>query len=150
LLERVRPMLQRRAAESDMTIVVDANDALEAEIQTDAEAYGQILFNLIDNACKYASDAEDRSIQIRLRQDGQRFVTSVCDYGTGIAPKQAGTIFEPFERGTFGASDKPGIGLGLPLSRRLARDLGGDLKCLTDQREGACFELALPLGSGSA
>jgi signal transduction histidine kinase len=146
LIAQVKPLLERRTADAGMTLECDISAAPEAVIRTDAEAYNQIVFNLMDNACKYARDAQDRSIQLRVTEESGRLCTSVCDHGTGVTPAQARMIFEPFERGPFAASDKPGIGLGLALSRRLARDLGGDLACKPGHEGGACFELVLPMG----
>lgn len=148
LMAQARPLLERRAADAGMTLDCESGVAPETIIRTDAEAYNQIVFNLVDNACKYARDAQDRSIQLRVGEESGRLSTLVCDHGAGITPAQARMIFEPFERGKFAASDKPGIGLGLALSRRLARDLGGDLICKPGHEGGACFELILPLAKG--
>jgi signal transduction histidine kinase len=148
LIQRVKPLLERRVADAGMTLECETSLPLETVVHTDSESYNQIVFNLIDNACKYASDAKDLSIHLRIAQDEGRLTTTVCDHGSGITADRARMIFEPFERGSFGASDKPGIGLGLALSRRLARDLGGDLVCKPAHECGACFELVLPIGLG--
>ncbi len=148
LIAQVKPLLERRVADAGMTLECETSLPLETVVHTDSESYNQIVFNLVDNACKYASEAKDLSIHLRIAQDNGRLSTTVCDHGSGITVDQARMIFEPFERGSFGASDKPGIGLGLALSRRLARDLGGDLVCKPAHECGACFELALPIGLG--
>lgn len=148
LVAQVKPLLQRRVADARMILECETGIPPESVVHTDAESYNQILFNLVDNACKYAFGATDRSIQLKIAEENGRLCTTVCDHGSGISPSQARMIFEPFERGSFAASDKPGIGLGLALSRRLARDLGGDLVCKPAHEGGACFELVLPIVKG--
>ena len=70
----------------------------------------------------------------------------VRDRGPGIPSEFAKVIFEPFERGDRGPGDTvPGVGIGLALSRGLARDVGGDLSLATPAGGGACFELTIPV-----
>jgi signal transduction histidine kinase len=124
------------------------NDAPDSEtVSTDVEAIGQILFNLVDNACKYARDTDDRSIDVRARLAGEHLEFTVSDHGPGIRPEHARIIFAPFERGAHGPGDTiPGVGLGLALCRGLARDLGGDLT-LEKPNCGACFKLTVARGA---
>ncbi|MHC4091334.1 MAG: sensor histidine kinase [Planctomycetota bacterium] len=145
MLARLIPALRRRAQEVGMSWHVDCEVPHETVLRTDVEAVGQILFNLVDNACKYAGDGEERSVELQLGVDDGALRIRVHDRGPGIPAPQAKLIFAPFERGPNGASDKPGIGLGLALSRGLARDLGGDLQLNPRRGGGACFELTLPL-----
>ena len=128
-----------------MTLEVKRPAPGDLALRTDVEAVGQILFNLVDNACKYARDGQRPSIDLRVEAADGALRISVRDYGGGIRPAEARSIFLPFDRGSNSATGKPGIGLGLALARGLARDLGGDLE-LKPSDAGACFELALPLG----
>jgi signal transduction histidine kinase len=150
LIERVVPDLERRASSCGMSLVVNAEDG-KRSLCVDADAIGQILFNLVDNACKYANsgDSVDRVIEVdcRIRDAQLEFV--VKDEGPGIAPEHAKTIFKPFERGAHQPGDAtPGVGLGLALARGLAREMGGDLVLLSPaaagSRRGAAFRLVLP------
>ncbi len=145
ILERLTPALERRAREEGMSWRIDCGASPETTLQTDVEAVGQILFNLVDNACKYAGDGEDPSIALRIAVEDGRLQMAVQDSGPGVPATRARSIFAPFDRGPNGASDKPGIGLGLALARGLARDLGGDLVLKTTSGGGACFELTLRL-----
>ena len=72
-------------------------------------------------------------------------VCEVRDHGPGVPAAQARAVFTPFERGDEDHGEHPGIGLGLALSRNLARDLGGELSLRPPNGDGACFRLELPL-----
>lgn len=151
LVERVQPPLERIAGQADMTLVVEA-DAGEAVVSVDVETLAQIVSNLVDNACKYANGSADRTIHLAFRRAvrpaGDELVVEVRDHGPGVRTEAVRSIFAPFDRGGRGPDDGvPGVGLGLALSRDLARSLGGDLRLLPangEPREGACFRLTLP------
>ncbi|HJP00645.1 MAG TPA: HAMP domain-containing sensor histidine kinase [Planctomycetota bacterium] len=139
LVARVLPDLERRTAEVGAELVVDLAEGGRTRVETDPEAVGQILFNLVDNACKYGEPPLELSA--RKRTDGVEL--RVRDHGAGVPERLSRTIFRPFERGDRDPSDpEPGVGLGLALSRGLARDLGGDL-VLEAGGSGACFRLTL-------
>ena len=104
----------------------------------------QILINVIGNAIRYAP--EDSQILLRLEAHGERARVIVADEGPGIAKDQAEAIFEKFER--LGRSDDGGSGLGLYISRRLARAMGGELRVESDEGQGACFILEVPAATG--
>ena len=123
------------------------DSARQAVLDTDEEAVGQILFNLADNAAKYASGAEDKTVHLAVDLQDDRVTFTTCDHGPGVAVAHRDAIFSPFDRGAVrgGSNDVPGVGLGLPLARGLARDLGGDLRLLDNAGGGACFVLELPV-----
>jgi signal transduction histidine kinase len=146
--------LKQRAAQAGMELVVDAtDDARAASLRTNAAAVEQILMNLVDNACKYARPAsgtresrpESGRIELDVRLRDGALSMRVRDHGPGIRERDLKRLFRPFGKSAQqAANSEPGVGLGLALSRRLARDLGGDLRpILTD--DGACFELTLPV-----
>ncbi len=145
LLLRAQPPLDRRAQEAAMTLSVTAGDAGSTIVDVDPAVVGQILFNLVDNACKYARDAAQRSIELTAAEKDGVVALRVRDHGPGLAPDRTRAAFTPFERAGRPAGDTvPGIGLGLALSRALARDLGGDLD-LERADGGASFVLTLPV-----
>jgi signal transduction histidine kinase len=147
LLQRIEPPLQRRLAEAGMTLVVAVADELRtASVTIDEDAVGQILFNLIDNAAKYARGAADPRVELNVKRTGTCWSFAVCDHGTGVTGPHRQRIFAPFDRGAVAVSsnDVPGVGLGLALARGLARDLGGDLRLADNAGGGACFVLELP------
>lgn len=113
----------------------------------------QILFNLLGNALKFTSRG-GLSLSVGAGPDlhGQsRLLYSVSDTGPGIDPERMGNIFEPYIQGRRLSSDDPGgTGLGLPISRRIARLLGGELTADSIPGKGAVFTLSLPLLTGAS
>jgi signal transduction histidine kinase len=152
LLERIEPRLQQRAAQAAMTLEVEADEPLRSRhIATDPAAVEQILFNLVDNACKYARGAADRRIHCSVHARRRTVEFHVRDHGPGIAAKEAGNLFRPFSKSADDAANSaPGVGLGLALCRRLARQLGGRLQWNAAPDGGAVFTLRLPGGKGDA
>ena len=110
----------------------------------DTTAVEQILFNLVDNASKYASESSaDGMIKLQVLELSKRVSFRVCDQGPGIKKSERRKPFRAFHKSAQEAAHtKPGVGLGLALCRRLAHALGGELRIL-DQEKGACFELTL-------
>ncbi len=148
LLERLTPVLQRRLSEAGMTLAVQLDDAARvAFVMTDEDAVGQILFNLVDNAAKYARAAADLRVELSVALAVGKVAFAVRDHGPGVPSSHRHRIFAPFDRGALAVSSNevPGVGLGLALARGLARDLGGDLRLDDREQTGARFVLDLPL-----
>lgn len=102
----------------------------------------QIMLNLVTNAIRYSPDGTEVFIDIAERDD--KSVIMVSDQGGGIAREDRERIFEKFER--LGRSGDGGSGLGLYISRRLARVMGGELLVDEAASGGAKFVLTLPRG----
>lgn len=100
----------------------------------------QILLNLIGNAIHYTPG--HTTVSIRVGSEGQYAWLTVTDEGEGLTDEQAGKVFEKFER--LGRSGDGGSGLGLYISRKLARAMGGDLLVRPAENGGAQFMLSLP------
>ena len=113
-------------------------------LQTDEAKVAQILRNFVSNALKFTERGEVR-VSARDGGDGT-IVFTVTDTGIGIAREHFGRVFEEFSQ-----VDSPvqrrvkGTGLGLPLSRRLARLLGGDVCVESEVGRGSAFSLVLPV-----
>jgi signal transduction histidine kinase len=113
-------------------------------LEADVAAVEQILVNLVDNACKYAAGADDRRIRVILSRDGAWGVIRVRDSGPGIECRRRRRLFSDFARSADDAAgNPPGVGLGLAISRRLARQMRGDLR-YDGSAAGASFTLRLP------
>jgi signal transduction histidine kinase len=138
--------LSERAALAGMKLVSELSDEdAHLRVHTDPAAVEQILFNLVDNACKYAAAAE-KQIEVTWTADRRHARIRVRDHGPGISGRQARKLFQPFSKSDQEAAQTaPGIGLGLALCRRLAVELGGVLSYVPQQQSGAVFELSLPL-----
>jgi signal transduction histidine kinase len=147
LLDGVRERLAERAREARMDLVVEVGERhREVPVRADVSAVGQILFNLVDNACKYCTSAEDRRIHLGADIGGRFMEVRVRDHGPGIAGKEASRIFKPFLKSAREAAESaPGVGLGLALSCRLAREMGGELLLDESVTDGAAFVLRLPI-----
>jgi len=146
LLARAEARLVQRGEQAGMEVIFEiAPEAAERTVHVDSLAVEQILFNLVDNACKYASGADDKRVHLAVRRVGSRVEFNVRDHGEGIDDADASRIFRPFykarrdEAGTSG-----GVGLGLAISRRAAKRMGGKLTYRPKGEGGACFILTLP------
>ena len=100
----------------------------------------QILLNLVGNAINYSPN--DSQVWIRLEGEGARARVIVADQGPGMAIEQQTKVFAKFER--LGRSDASGSGLGLYISRRLSRAMGGELTVDSAPGQGARFTLDVP------
>ena len=113
-------------------------------LHTDESKVAQILRNFISNALKFTERGEVR-VSVREGEDNT-IVFSVADTGIGIAPEHAERVFEEFSQIENALQRRvKGTGLGLPLSRRLARLLGGDITMQSEAGRGSVFSLVLPI-----
>ena len=110
------------------------------EVVLDRQRVRQILVNLVGNALKFTESGEVEVVSART--DDARYHVAVRDTGPGISPEQQEVIFEEFHQAEAAA---PGTGLGLPISRRLARAMGGDVTFESEPSRGSVFHLVLPL-----
>ena len=123
-------------------LIVDAGTELP-RVLTDRDKLKQILLNLVSNAVKYTDKG---TIAVRAEAVDARLRVDVSDTGIGIPAHEFGKIFDEFHRADGGASPtRPGTGLGLTISRRLARTLGGDVTVASSPGVGSTFTLDLPL-----
>ena len=112
---------------------------------TDEEKLRHILVNLLGNACKFT---EYGSVGIHVERQGDDAVFLITDTGPGIAAENQELIFEPFRQVDQSLTRrKDGAGLGLPVSRRLAHLLGGDLQLRSVVGQGTTFTLRVPVRS---
>lgn len=103
----------------------------------------QVLHNLIGNAVKFTNNG---AITVSAAIQNNMVVLGVKDSGVGIAPDRLEAIFERFVQAEGGSSlHIAGTGLGLPISRSVAEQLGGELVVHSEPGKGACFELRLPI-----
>lgn len=137
---RAAGLLSVRADDRDMRIEQpDLDEGIAAT--GDFRRSLQVLVNLIGNAVRFGPHGSTVRVTVEQR-DGFAAVV-IADQGRGIAPDHSGKLFEKFER--LGARE-PGTGLGLYISRRLARAMGGDVILESGAGEGARFAFMLPRG----
>ncbi len=136
VLDAFLPTLEQRG------IQVETHLAAPAPVRLDPDAVVQIIGNLLSNVEKYA--ANDGFASVSTRQDEQSVELEVADRGPGIAAAHRKRLFQPFYRIRSDLSEGvSGTGIGLAISRELARLHGGDL-VLAEAERGARFVLTLP------
>lgn len=115
-------------------------------VNGDASLLGQTLFNLLDNATKYAGDGP---IAVYAKQDGPEVAISITDQGRGIPPKDLDKIFDKFYRRVKGDGRAPGTGLGLSISRGFIESMGGTIKAESPaiRKRGTRFIIRLPVAN---
>jgi len=147
---RVRPLVEdltHRLSGQDAAKQVSVTMGPDIAVLADRLRLSQVLRNLIDNARKYGGN----HMTITSATKGECALITVSDNGRGIPDGDHERIFEPFERLRDQTSNAtPGIGLGLPISRALARAMGGDLWCEPNTDTGTRFCLILSLPATAA
>ena len=137
-IERAASLLHVRLTEEG--IAFDAKECGDVEVLADPDRLQQVLLNLLTNAVKFT--AAGGRITVSCARDGDRVLLSVRDTGIGIDTTQLQRVFEPFVQ--LDATRADGVGLGLAISRELARAMGGDLTVESAPGQGATFTVALP------
>jgi signal transduction histidine kinase len=141
VLREVAAMVQADALRKGLRVRVEVESDVIAT--TDVGKLRQILINLASNAVKFTDEG---SVRLALRARRGVADIEVIDTGVGIADEHLEHIFEPFTQVDQSRTRRAGgTGLGLPVSRKLARLLGGDIRVASDPGSGSCFTFTLPL-----
>jgi CheY-like chemotaxis protein/CHASE3 domain sensor protein len=140
LVRAFQPVAQNKGLGFNATVVPQAPERIE----TDPQRLGQILKNLISNALKFTTTG---AVSLRVAPGaGNTLRFEVQDTGIGISEHQREIIFDAFRQADGSTHRKfGGTGLGLTISRDLARLLGGDISVSSTPGQGSTFTLALPL-----
>lgn len=135
-------------ASKGFTVTFHVDDEV-GEQMWDRDAVSRALLNLIDNAIKYSAD--DKVIDVRLRQTESDVIVDVTDHGIGIAPRDAARIFDPYYRAQFSDTQtRRGAGLGLTLVQQIVSSHGGRVELESAPGEGSTFRLLFPRALGKA
>ncbi len=138
VLEELQPLAQR----ANISLARLVTDALPT-VRADGDRVQQVLHNLLDNAIKY-TPAGGR-VWVEVSSDGDSVVVSIRDTGIGIPDDQLSAIFDEFYRADHSElGRRQGAGLGLTISRRIMRALGGRITVESSAGEGACFSIHIP------
>jgi|tagenome__1003787_1003787.scaffolds.fasta_scaffold20955405_2 PAS domain S-box-containing protein len=151
-------LVQTRAEEKGIRFVGQCMGDADAVFQGDEDRVRQILVNLLSNAVKFTDPGGEVAIECgtarapdaeaRVQPHSRWVYLRVRDTGVGIPQAQLPFIFEPFVQGETGHTrSNDGSGLGLTISRRLARLMGGDVTVRSTPEKGSVFTLWLPGGS---
>ncbi|HVW83730.1 MAG TPA: response regulator, partial [Bryobacteraceae bacterium] len=117
-----------------------------AEMHGDRGKIRQSLLNLLSNAGKFTKEGRV-TLDVRLDETDSSFLLfRVCDTGIGLSQKQLASLFEPFHQAANAPGQRhEGTGLGLALTRRFCRMMGGDVNAESEPGKGSTFTIRLPL-----
>jgi hypothetical protein len=148
LLREVESLMRPQAQLKSLALHIDADPGLPEKVRADRTRVKQVLFNLVNNAVKFS----DRGVVVldlhRTRADdgSEQLEFVVTDTGIGMDQATLGRLFKRFSQGDESRSRRHGgTGLGLEISRSLARLMGGDVTARSVPGEGSSFSLRLPL-----
>jgi PAS domain S-box-containing protein len=154
-------LVQTRADEKGIRVVAECLAGGDTAFEGDEDRVRQILINLLSNAVKFTEPGGQVSLECgttthpdpeaRLHNCPKWVYIRVRDTGVGIGVEQLPLIFDPFVQGETGHTrSNDGTGLGLTISRRLARLMGGDVTVRSVPGEGSTFTLWLPAGKAQS
>lgn len=147
LVKDAEDVLQMKAREKGLHLRTRVDSEVPSLVDGDEGRIRQILLNLIGNAIKFTADGE---VVLHVRWKEGRAEFDVRDTGVGIAAEELPRLFEPFVQTDSGHRSKEGTGLGLALSRDLARLMGGDITVTSTVGEGSCFHVVIHLPEATA
>jgi adenylate cyclase len=147
LIEEVIGTAGQLAEKNQNRIVVEAQDNVGV-LTVDPMRLKQIMLNLLSNACKFTKQG-DVSLSVRMAVDGGDWIElAVADTGIGMTAEQQAKLFQEFTQAdSLTARRYGGTGLGLALSRKLARMMGGDVTVTSERGKGSVFTVRLPGGA---
>jgi signal transduction histidine kinase/CheY-like chemotaxis protein len=144
----VHALMTPPAAARGLTLASRVDPALPSHLFLDGTRVRQVVFNLLSNAIKFT---ERGSVELDIRAQGQTLVLAVSDSGIGMDAATMARLFQRFSQGDDSTSRRyGGTGLGLEISRSLARLMGGDIAVRSTPGQGSRFELRLPLRTAPA
>ena len=138
----LRPHARKMGFELELQVAADLPAAT-----FDRDALQQVLINLVDNALKFACNAEDKIVTLACERAGDELVLRVRDRGPGVPSVQVGRVFQPFFRGERELTRRTkGTGIGLALVKGLVEQMGG--RVAARNHPGGGFEVSIALGAG--
>ncbi|MEW6281806.1 MAG: response regulator, partial [Candidatus Eremiobacterota bacterium] len=142
VIQDIRNTIQPLAEKNRNRLEVDCPPEV-GSIRSDLLKVRQSLFNLLSNACKFTREG---SVRLTVRREADRIEFSVADTGIGLTEEQKGKLFEAFTQADSSTTRKfGGTGLGLMLTRRFCRMLGGEVTVESQHGRGSTFTIRLPV-----
>lgn len=147
LLEDLEAIFRLKTQKKGLALSLEVHPSVPDQVRVDQGKLRQILMNMMDNAVKFT---EMGAVAIRANASGAdesqtRLVGEVEDTGVGIADDHFEKLFVEFEQVGYKTASEPGTGLGMAISRRLARVMGGDLTIASQLGKRSIFRLEIPL-----
>ena len=139
--------LEAKAREKNIDLAFSAAGPLPEKVSSDPGRLRQIVLNLVGNAVKFTDKGGVRVVARLEHGKPERCAIDVIDTGIGIAPERMGALFEAFVQADLSISRRyGGTGLGLVISRKLARALGGDVTVTSELGKGSTFTVTFETG----
>jgi signal transduction histidine kinase/ActR/RegA family two-component response regulator/HPt (histidine-containing phosphotransfer) domain-containing protein len=136
-------LLEPQALAEGIALHVDWSPGPRPMVMGDAQRIQQVLVNLLSNAVKFT---EKGQVRLRVSSVDARYVFEVTDTGIGLTPEQIARLFQPFEQADSSSTRRHGgTGLGLVISRHLAREMGGDITVRSTPGQGSSFSFIVTL-----
>ncbi|QDU37076.1 Autoinducer 2 sensor kinase/phosphatase LuxQ [Maioricimonas rarisocia] len=149
LVTDVANLMRVRAEEKHLPLVIRTEGRVPEAIRSDALRLRQILINLLGNAIKFTDDGSV-TLTVSCRDVGERDCRvrfDISDTGIGMSPEQLARLFQPFTQADSTTTRRyGGTGLGLVISQRLARMLGGDVEVSSEPGKGSTFHVTIDPG----
>ena len=145
MLDEVSTMVQPLAQKNHNTLTIDCADDV-GQMHADATRVRQIIFNMLSNACKFTDKG---TVAVTVRREatkrGDTLSFAVADTGIGISEAQMARLFQEFSQADASTTRKyGGTGLGLTISQRLCKLMGGDISVESEPDVGTTFTATLP------
>ena len=146
MLDEVSTVVEPLATKNDNTLTVDCADDV-GHMHADPTRVRQIIFNMLSNACKFT---ENGTVTVTVRREvtaGRDYLSfAVADTGIGISEEQIARLFQEFSQADASTTRKyGGTGLGLTISQRLCKLMGGDISVESEPNVGTTFTAILPV-----
>ena len=139
-LDLITATYEIRGQEIGVRLAADIKPGLGHWMIGDAARIGQVLHNLLQNAMKFTPLGGTVNLTIDRPAGGESVRFQIKDNGPGIAVDEIESVFDTFVQGTVHGGSRPeGVGLGLAISRQLARAMGGDVVCFSLPTQGSTF-----------
>jgi PAS domain S-box-containing protein len=145
MVEDTATVIQPLVVENNNELQIHCTETVGSML-ADLTKVRQAVFNLLSNACKFTKDGTIGLDVTRESAAGEDWVIfAVSDTGIGMTPEQMGKVFQEFSQADSSTTrDYGGTGLGLTLSRRLCRMMGGDITVASEVGKGSTFTIRLP------
>jgi len=147
LLNGLADEFQLRANQKQLRFTYSSDHSVQEWISTDPVRLKQVLYNLVGNSIKFTEKGE---VALRVSRVKDRIRIEVRDTGSGIPAHEMQHLFKPFYQATNNDQAGGGVGLGLFISQRIVRLLGGTLEVSSQEGKGSNFWFELPNGSANA
>ena len=153
VLAHVATMIQQRAEEKQLEVLIDVDPAVPAALVGDPLRLGQVLVNLMGNAVKFTAQGEV-GLTVRWvagREGAMDLAFAVRDTGIGMTAEEQARLFQPFTQADASMTRRyGGTGLGLAISMRLVGAMGGSLAVSGERGVGSTFSFVATLGAAPA